>query len=201
MSGWESFLLRALVGGLFFLVLGIAIQLVVSRFLPELSTTESGDTGGLSDLNPSTTGAGESMSGNHIDIASEDEAAPPSYTTQQDAGGVSHESESAGSEAASALHPAETSTFVSSGSGVKSGNSPIIGDSVSGLPDLDSFSGTFQSSSGDDSEEESAAEGGDSQAYSSFASSSRGDGDQIAKENDPADIAKAIRTVLNRDNG
>src|SRR6056297_2299463 len=211
-------LLRVFLGGAAFGLFGAGISLLLMRFVPELfeqqESEEDGFTVATSEAeekeNPAQQGnnlnivldgdeysygdTAESTTGSEAESGQfgEDEeqfGEEVSNTDDQSALGEQAEADTANSSEAP-LSPERSAVEKPSEDSANYQNFENLGD-VDTLPDLDEFSDSFQSvAAAQDAENESNGGGG----YSSTDSV-----DIMGDEQDPATVAKAVRTIIGRD--
>ena len=210
-----TLLLRAILGSVLFSVVGTGIGFLVQRQLPELLNAqprssaetphrvditvgdEDEDAAGASEGEPPTDEEGELASLEAEEIESvgpkedegESELAPPRQASQQDI------TESLVEEVEEAALPDEE---LSKASQFDEEESQEL-ESVDELPDIGGFEGAFDDGTGAEGGE---GYGGEESSLSDFGSgtkSKRSAPEGFDAGNDPAQIAKALQTMLKRD--
>jgi hypothetical protein len=212
---FATLLLRAILGSVFFSVVGTGIGFVVQRQLPELlnvqpegsaepshrvditlgdeeeagvstDQTPTGEEGGLASLEAEDI---ESVEPRREEEAAQ--AAPPLQASQQDI------TESLVEEVEEAALPDEELSKASQFDQEETGSEEL--ESVDELPDIGGFEGAFDDGTGAEGGEGYGGEDSSLSDFSSGTGSKRSTPEGFDAGNDPAHIAKALQTMLKRD--
>lgn len=193
-----TILLRTFIGAVVFAGLSAGIYILLKQFVPEIFETA----GGPSDEDePSVAGesSDSSTQGSNLNIVIDEEG--PSYPAEEQGGSFTHEStfsendfieeiREEGDESSEGPKAAETSQPESP----ESNESDILEDygdisNLDTLPDLEEFSDSFESVTG----------GQEDDSFSEQDHGSDNKVDMLEGQHDPATVAKAVRTIISRD--
>ena len=201
--GFAAVLLRSLGGGIGFGLLSYGLLMVLHRFVPEIFDQTGGPA--AEDEEIEVEQGSEARPGAKLDIVVDNDEPDFSQTAAYDGGQGEGESEDDTfieevAEEDSHGEDASGSEGAVSAAGASTEKEPSITEEfqelsdVDTLPDLDNFSDAFEGVAA------SQDEGG---GYSSSTGGSMGSRDEsvdiLGEEHDPATIAKAVRTIIGKD--
>ncbi|WP_394706921.1 hypothetical protein [Marispirochaeta sp.] len=180
--GFGSIILRALLSAMIFAGIGMGISLIGKTLFPELVLDENNTT----DQDTDGDGEPEKASGGTVDITLEDDEEDNNTVTPQSGGGLFSEDDEFVEEIQSSSST-EPEAVVSGEENGESDEALDSFESVDGLPSLDAFSDSFESSWDTDSSGGSAASGQEA------------DIDIMGETQNPGEVAKAVKTMMKRD--
>ena len=194
-------LLRTLIGGVLFGVFSYGAGVLLKRFIPEIFELSSGKSEEDDHDVPFESAENHERGGNlNIVLEGED----PSYSASDEEENVSFQTDDRDNGFIEEIHELESEAEDSSGKPASKGHSArkaAVSDSadiledygdlsdVDVLPDLEEFSDSFESVA--------AAQNDDSFSEKSRASNNKVD--MLEGQHDPATVAKAVRTIIRRD--
>ena len=189
--GFGTVLIRGLLAALLFGAGAVGLRIAVEKVLPDLLSSNTERSGGNrgSDSEGRQSGSASPSAGGRLNIVVEDDAAADGYGDEDsgetdDENGLVEEVEEQGVDDEEAV----MESVIAEES--ERGNSGFSGDELDEIPDIGGFAGSFVSAGDDDDEASTGTE------------DSSGSGEGTVKKNsgnDPAQIAKALRTMMNRD--